>query len=250
MLNEGIRQAALERAAENMGCGPEDLTSSVSMVISPVPRKGGWQEDREYVLRAVTFGSNVVVCCEPSIADGLQKLMGRLRRPWELFEPAFRGRIEELLAGTGAHVEAESVSFLPDEDTMEHFLDPGACVVRVLENRELAELHRNQWPKALDPETTGLERLAVGAFDPDLVGLAVAAAESDGMWRIRVDVPDGRRHRLMAAILLHRLACEVLAKGKVPCLTATMDNPSDVRNALLGGLRPFQATLDASCGAA
>lgn len=248
MLDEEIRAAAIAQAAEDVGCGLDDLTSSVSRVISPVPQAG--EKGKEAVLRAVSFGSNVVVCCMPSMAKDLQALLGRLRRPWEMFEPGFRERIEGLLAGTGARIETEGVSFLPDQASMAHFHDPGTCVVRVLEDRELTAVDSSMFPNVLDAASRSLDRLAVGAFDPNLVGLAVASEASGSMWNIRVDVPNGRQDRSMAVMLLHMLASEVLAKGKVPCLTQSLEDPSGVRNALLSGLRPFQATLEATCGAA
>ena len=134
--------------------------------------------------------------------------------------------------------------FLPDVDALKLL----SCdfELRVLQQRDFADLYKPEWSNALCEKRKELDVLGVGAYDGDtLVGLAGCSADCEAMWQIGVDVLPGYRRKGIASALTSRLALEILSREKVPFYCAAWCNLKSVRNAIKCGFRPAWVTVTA-----
>ena len=108
------------------------------------------------------------------------------------------------------------------------------------------ELYVDTWHNALTMDNREVDILAVGAYDGDtLIGLAACSADCEKMYQIGVDVIPEYRQKGVAAAITSRLACEIIALGKVPFYCAAWCNIKSVRNAIKSGFRPAWVELTA-----
>ena len=137
--------------------------------------------------------------------------------------------------------------FLPDMSS----LRPLDCPyeLRILEQKDFADLYLPQWSNALCEGRKHLDVLGVGAYDNGrLIALAGCSADCDTMWQIGVDVLSEYRRQGVASAITSRLAIEILQRGKVPFYCAAWCNVKSVRNAIKSGFRPAWVEMTAkSC---
>ena len=118
--------------------------------------------------------------------------------------------------------------------------------LRMLGQKDFADLYLPQWSNALCAHRKHLDVLGVGAYDGDmLIGLAGCSADCDTMYQIGIDVLPSYRRQGIASALTSRLALEILALGKVPFYCAAWSNIKSVRNAIRSGFRPAWVCITA-----
>lgn len=89
--------------------------------------------------------------------------------------------------------------------------------LKVLEQKDFANLYLPIWSNALCEDRKQLDVLGVGAYDNGiLIGLAACSADCDDMWQIGVDVLPEYRRQGIASSLTSNLAIEIIDRGKVP----------------------------------
>ena len=138
--------------------------------------------------------------------------------------------------------------FLPDVDALRQRTVEDACPyeMKVLTQKDFADLYLPEWSNALCEKRKHLDVLGVGAYDGDkLVGLAGCSADCDTMWQIGIDVLPEYRRQGIASTLTSRLALEILERGKVPFYCAAWSNVKSVRNAIKSGFRPAWVEMTA-----
>ena len=127
--------------------------------------------------------------------------------------------------------------FLPDMERLKRL----ECnyVLKVLEQKDFADLYLPMWGNALCADRKELDVLGVGAYDGEkLVGLAACSADCDNMWQIGVDVLPEYRRMGIASSLTSNLAIEIIERGKVPFYCCAWSNLKSVKNALRSGFVP------------
>ena len=123
--------------------------------------------------------------------------------------------LDEALRKAGQRVCFMAEYFLPDID----LLKPLECryELRLLEQKDFAELYTDTWSNALCADRKELDVLGIGAYEHGrLIGLAGCSADCSTMWQIGVDVLPDFRRKGIASALTGRLALEIIARGKVP----------------------------------
>ena len=134
--------------------------------------------------------------------------------------------------------------FLPDVKALKEL--PCEYELRVLHQKDFADLYLPQWSNALCEERKHLDVLGVGAYDNgELIGLAGCSADCETMYQIGVDVLPECRKKGVASALTSRLALEILALDKVPFYCAAWSNIKSVRNAIRCGFRPAWVAMTA-----
>lgn len=152
--------------------------------------------------------------------------------------------LSDRLRGFGLKICFMAEYFLPDLTKL-HRLDCG-YELRLLHQRDFAELYTEEWSNALCKDRAQLDVLGVGAYDSGkLVGLAACSADCETMYQIGVDVLPKYRQKGIAAALTSNLACEILSLGKVPFYCAAWCNIKSVRNAVKCGFKPAWVELTA-----
>ena len=134
--------------------------------------------------------------------------------------------------------------FLPDID----LLKPLECryELRLLEQKDFAELYTDTWSNALCADRKELDVLGIGAYEHGrLIGLAGCSADCSTMWQIGVDVLPDFRRKGIASALTGRLALEIIARGKVPFYCAAWSNLRSARNAVKSGFFPAWVEMTA-----
>lgn len=242
MTNLELRRVAMRQSAVDLSCQPEDFCAANPVVVHSRPLTGA----RRYLTlpffcQLVTYGGNVVASVAPCMESFILQYL-RSRRPEQCFEPP---AIHELTAEAAKHGKVVGVMteyFLPDVARL-HPL-PCPYEIRVLHPEDFIPLYIPQWSNALCEKRRHLDVLGAGAYDGNtLVGLAGCSADCDDMWQIGIDVLPQYRRQGIATALTSRLACEILARGKVPFYCAAWANIPSVRNAIASGFLPSWAEL-------
>ncbi len=237
LSNQEILQVALAQSAEDMGAAARDFLRKENVVL-PFRLGAG---ARKYIKLPVTahfvsYGNNVVAAtdepCRAMVADYVERFDF-----YHCFETPNLHWLSERLAPLGQKICFMAEYWLPDAAS----LSPLPCPLetRILTQSDFAELYLPAWSNALCAERRELDVLGVGAYDHGhLVGLAACSADCAEMWQIGVDVLPDHRRRGIASALTSRLACEILARGKVPFYCSAWSNLRSVRNAIRSGFRP------------
>lgn len=237
MTNEEILKIAIRQSAEDAGCTEEDLRSGKNVV---VPFKLG-AHARKYLKEPITcnfisYGSNVVAAATDDVRDIASEYIDRFEY-YHLFESPNMNWLTERLAPLGYKVCFMAEYFLPDMNKLHEL--PCDLELRVLEQKDFADLYVPQWSNALSMQRKELDVLGVGAYDGGtLVGLAACSADGDDMWQIGVDVLPSHRRKGIASALTSRLALEIIARGKVPFYCCAWSNIRSARNAIASGFVP------------
>lgn len=237
MTNEEIWRIALAQSAVDCNCAPEDFLREESIVTISRPHP----KARKYLplplaCDLVSYGSNIVAQCSEALAERVGEFVRKYPAA-HAFETPNIHVLDEIVKPCGLRVCFMAEYFLPDVTKV----TPQPCdyELRVLHQRDFAELYRPEWSNALCEKRKELDVLGVGAYDNGkLIGLAGCSADCADMYQIGVDVLPAYRRKGIAAALTSRLALEVLALGKVPFYCAAWCNIKSVRNAIRCGFRP------------
>ena len=244
LTNQIIGQIAREQLAIDLGCSAEDfLLNENKVVISAENDKARRYLQLPFSVQLVSYGRNIVASVAPHLQDIVCEYINRF--PAEhCFETPNLHFLDDALAPFHLRSCFMAEYFLPDM----HRLIPLGCPlpVRTLNRDAFAALYLPAWQNALCAKRPHLDMIAVGAYDGDkLIGLAGASADCENMWQIGIDVLPDYRQQGIAAALTSRLACEIIARGKVPFYCAAWSNIASVRCAIRSGFRPAWVELTA-----
>ena len=244
MINQKILKIAMAQSARDLSADARDFEKSENVVVMSQERDGA----RRYLklpfsCQLVSYGNNVVASVSPEFREIAENYINRY--PVEhLFETPHLHVLNEALMAKGQKICFMAEYFLPDVNV----LRPLDCSyeLRILEQKDFANLYLPEWSNALCKDRKHLDVLGVGAYDNGrLVGLAGCSADSDTMWQIGIDVlPEYRRQGIAAGLTSH-LAIEILNCGKVPFYCAAWCNVKSVRNAIRSGFRPAWVEMTA-----
>ena len=243
MTNQEILAAAMRQSAADLGCDPGDFSRSAPVIVTA----GVSQNARKYLKQPyaayfVSYGSNIVASVSPLLQHAVQEYLAKYPLV-HTFEPPHMHVLHEALAPLGYGVGTTSEYWLPDADAVK----PLECgyELRVLTQRDFAELYRPEWSNALCKKRAELDVLGVGAYDGDrLAGLAGCSADCESMGQIGVDVLPEYRRKGIAAAVTSRLTAEILKRGKVPFYCCAWCNLASARNAVKSGFRPAWTEMD------
>ena len=244
MTNEDIRRIALQQSAYDMNCEPEDFLKAENVVTISKEHP----QARKYLklplsCDLVSYGGNIVDQASEEIAPLVRQYINRY--PVErCFETPNLHVLDDVLRPFGQKICFMAEYFLPDVKALKEL--PCEYELRVLHQKDFADLYLPQWSNALCEERKHLDVLGVGAYDNgELIGLAGCSADCETMYQIGVDVLPEYRKKGVASALTSRLALEILALDKVPFYCAAWSNIKSVRNAIRCGFRPAWVAMTA-----
>ena len=244
MTNQEILKIAMAQSATDLCADPADFEKSENVVVTSHENDSA----RRYLklpfsCQLVSYGNNVVASVSPEFREIAENYINQY--PVEhLFETPHLHALNDALVTKGQKICFMAEYFLPDVNVL-HPLDC-SYELRILEQKNFAELYLPEWSNALCKDRKHLDVLGVGAYDGDrLVGLAGCSADCDIMWQIGIDVLPAYRRQGIASALTSRLAVEILNRGKVPFYCAAWCNIRSVRNALRSGFRPAWVEMTA-----
>ncbi len=244
MTNADIQNIALQQSALDCNCTPEDFLATENIVtISRFHPRARKYLPLPFSCDLVSYGTNVIAQTSEELTPIVEGYINSFP-PERCFETPKIHVLDELLLPHGLKVCFMAVYFLPDVEA----LRPLDCAyeLRVLHQCDFSALYTPQWSNALCEKRKELDVLGVGAYDNGkLIGLAGCSADCETMYQIGVDVLPEYRRQGIASALTSRLACEVLALGKVPFYCAAWSNIKSVRNAIKCGFRPAWVELTA-----
>lgn len=247
MNNEEILQIALRQSAIDCCCAPEDFLRAENSVHESVPSgRARKYLTLPHICDLVSYGSNIVASGRRELLPELERWINSAQSVTDCFETPKLYELNDILAPFDARVCFMAEYFLPDARLI--FETELRCPyeLRILEQKDFAELYVPQWSNALCKDRAQLDVLGVGAYDGGmLVGLAGCSADSEEMWQIGVDVLPAYRRQGIASALTNRLAREAFKRGMVPFYCAAWSNVKSVKNALRSGFRPAWAELTA-----
>ncbi|MBR7184370.1 MAG: GNAT family N-acetyltransferase [Clostridia bacterium] len=244
MNNQTLLETAMAQSALELGCAPEDFRASENKVVLAGNPVGARVYLRlPFSCQLVSYGSNIVASASPDLQGIAADYISRF--PVEhCFETPNLHLLDAALAPFGQRTCHMAEYFLPDLRR----LAPLGCAypMRTLERADFAGLYLPEWRNALCADRAQYDALCVGAYHGgELIGLAGASADCESMWQIGIDVLPAYRRQGVAAALTSRLACEIIARGKVPFYCAAWSNIPSVRNAIRSGFRPAWVELTA-----
>ena len=244
MTNQEIFKISMTQSAVDLCADPADFEKSENVVVTSRESDGA----RRYLklpfsCQLVSYGNNVVASVLPEFQEITEKYINKY--PVEhLFETPHLHMLNEALMSKGQKICFMAEYFLPDVKV----LRPLDChyELRILTQKDFAELYLPEWSNALCKDRKQLDVLGVGAYDNGrLIGLAGCSADCDTMWQIGIDVLPEYRRQGIASALTSRLAIEILNRGKVPFYCAAWCNVKSVRNAIKSGFRPAWVEMTA-----
>ena len=244
MNNQTLLETAMAQSALELGCAPEDFRAGENKVVTagnPVGARAYLK--LPFTCQLVSYGSNIVASTSPELHDIAADYISRFPVD-HCFETPSLHVLDDALAPFGQRTRHMAEYFLPDLRR----LAPLGCPypMRTLEKADFAGLYLPEWSNALCVARAECDVLCVGAFHGgELIGLAGASADCDTMWQIGIDVLPAYRRQGVAAALTSRLACEIIARGRVPFYCAAWSNIPSVRNAIRSGFRPAWVELTA-----
>ncbi len=244
MTNQEILKIAMAQSAVDLSADASDFEKSENVIVTSQESDGA----RRYLklpfsCQLVSYGNNAVASVSPEFREIAENYINKY--PVEqLFETPHLHALNDALMQKGQKICFMAEYFLPDVNV----LRPLACSyeLRILEQKDVANLYMPEWSNALCKDRKHLDVLGVGAYDDGrLVGLAGCSADCDTMWQIGLDVLSEYRRQGIASALTSRLAIEILNRGKVPFYCAAWCNVKSVRNAIKSGFRPAWVEMTA-----
>lgn len=244
MTNQELLRIAMEQSAEDIGCRAEDFLSNENVT---VPFHLGVNARKYYkepiTCNLVSYGNNIVAAASDEVSDLVSEYIGRYEF-YHCFETPNMHWLNERMMEKGHKICFMAEYYLPDVNRMPDL----SCTykMRIIEQRDFAELYLPEWSNALCEDRKSLDVLGVGAYDGEtLVGLAGCSADCEDMWQIGVDVLPNYRRRGIASALTGRLAKEIMNHGKVPFYCSAWANIRSVRNAIKSGFLPAWVEMTA-----
>jgi len=234
----------MTQSAVDLCAAPADFEKSENVVVTSHESDGA----RRYLklpfsCQLVSYGNNVVASVSPEFREITENYINKYHVE-HLFETPHLHVLNESLMARGHKICFMAEYFLPDVNAL-CALDC-SHELRILTQKDFAELYLPEWSNALCKDRRHLDVLGVGAYDNGrLVGLAGCSADCDTMWQIGIDVLPEYRRQGIASALTSRLAIEILNRGKVPFYCAAWCNVKSVRNAIKSGFRPAWVEMTA-----
>ena len=237
MTNHDMLETAMRQSAEDIGCDSGDFLKNENVV---VPFRLGGKARKYYKLPItctfVSYGSNLVAAVTDEVRDPVTEYIGRYEF-CHCFETPNMHWLDDRLAKMGHRVCFMAEYYLFDTGRASNL--SCAYETRLLGPADFAELYLPEWSNALCKDRKYLDVLGIGAYDNGkLAGLAGCSADCDEMWQIGVDVLPEYRRKGIASALTHRLAKEIMNRGKVPFYCSAWSNIRSVRNAVKSGFIP------------
>ncbi len=244
MTNEDILKIALQQSAYDFSCSAEDFMKDTNVVV--LSQKN--EKARKYLslplaCDLVSYGNNIVAQVSPELKEEVSAYINRYQTA-HCFETPNLHVLNQVLAKHQLQVCFMAEYFLPDMTQLKEL--PCTYELRVLYQKDFADLYTDAWSNALCKDRKELDVLGVGAYDNGrLIGLAACSADCEMMYQIGVDVLPEYRRQGIASALTSRLALEILGIGKVPFYCAAWSNIKSVRNAIKCGFRPAWVNITA-----
>lgn len=215
LTNEMIKQIAMEQSAFDANCNAVDFTRDENVIVlSKENVKARKYLKLPHVCNLISYGNNIVATISEEYREIVEDYIGKYS-VYRCFETPNMHVLNDEFQKHGYRVCFMAEYFLPDVT----ILKEQKCdyEIKILANKDFAELYTDDWSNALCEARKELDVLGVGAYDNDkLVGLAACSADCDTMWQIGVDVLPDYRKQGIASALTSRLALEILDRGKVP----------------------------------
>lgn len=211
----------------------QDTNVFVKSGVGPLARK---YYKEPIACNFVSYGSNVVASVKDEFKEIVETYLSKFEF-YHCFEMPNMHWLDERMKEKGYRVCFMAEYFLPDMERLKRL----ECnyVLKVLEQKDFADLYLPMWGNALCADRKELDVLGVGAYDGEkLVGLAACSADCDNMWQIGVDVLPEYRRMGIASSLTSNLAIEIIERGKVPFYCCAWSNLKSVKNALRSGFVP------------
>ena len=247
MTNQEILMIAMAQSAKDLCADAGDFEKKENVIV--ISRAS--DDARKYLklpfsCQLVSYGNNVVASVSDEFRDITECYINKY--PAEhLFETPNLHVLNDALMTKGQKICFMAEYFLPDMNAL-RALDC-SYELRVLTQKDFADLYLPEWSNALCEGRNHLDVLGVGAYDNGkLIGLAGCSADCDTMWQIGIDVLPEYRRQGIASALTSQLAIQILKRGKVPFYCAAWCNVKSVRNAIKSGFRPAWVEMTAkSC---
>jgi len=244
MDQKDILRTAVAQSAIDYGCTAEDFFRSEPVAVRSVPHP----DARKYLTlpfdcSLCSYGSNVVASANAALMEPVRTYLQKF--PVEhCFETPNMHVLDDVLQPYGLKICFMAEYFLPEVELLKEL--PCTYEMRILEQKDFAELYKPEWSNALCEKRRQLDVLGVGAYDGEkLIGLAGCSADCEEMWQIGIDVLPEYRRQGIASALTSKLALEILRRGKVPFYCAAWCNIKSVRNAIRSGFRPAWVEMTA-----
>ena len=244
MTTQQIRQIAREQSAVDCNCSPDDfLLPENKVVLSAAHPQARRYLELPFLCHFVSYGHQIVASVREEYREIARDYISRYPAV-HCFETPHLHVLSGRLRPLGADVCFMAEYWLPDLGRLHRL--PCRYGTRLLHASDFAGLYQPQWSNALCRERKELDVLGVGAYDRgELVGLAACSADCDTMWQIGVDVLPQYRRKGIASALTSALACEILARGKVPFYCCAWSNVASARNAVRSGFSPSWVEMTA-----
>lgn len=237
MTNQEIMEIAMQQSAYDLNANPSDFLQDTNICV----RAGIGPFAKRYykepiACNFVSYGSNIVASVKEEYKDIIETYLSKFEF-YHCFETPNMHWLDERMKEHGYRICFMAEYFLPNLDHLKR----RECnyTLRVLEQKDFADLYIPAWGNALCEDRKELDVLGVGAYDGGkLIGLAACSADCDTMWQIGVDVLPEYRRKGIASALTSNLAVEILERGKVPFYCCAWSNLKSVKNALRSGFAP------------
>lgn len=214
MTNKEIMDIAMQQSAYDTNAKVSDFLQDTNVFVKsgvgPLARK---YYKEPIACNFVSYGSNVVASVKDEFKEIVETYLSKFEF-YHCFETPNMHWLDERMKEKGYRVCFMAEYFLPDMERLKRL----ECnyVLKVLEQKDFADLYLPMWGNALCADRKELDVLGVGAYDGEkLVGLAACSADCDNMWQIGVDVLPEYRRMGIASSLTSNLAIEIIERGKV-----------------------------------
>lgn len=237
MTNKEILDIAMWQSAYDINAKVSDFLMNTNVFVkSEIGLSARKYYKEPIACNLVSYGNNIVASVKDEYREIVETYLNKFEF-YHCFETPNLHWLDERMQEKGYRVCFMAEYFLPDVNVLKR----RECNYRlkVLEQKDFANLYLPTWGNALCEERKSLDVLGIGVYDNDkLIGLAACSADCDDMWQIGVDVlPDYRRQGI-ASSLTSNLAIEIIARGKVPFYCCAWSNLKSVKNALRSGFVP------------
>ena len=240
--NSEIMQIAMQQSAMDINCRAEDFLADtnvfVRLELGPHARK---YYKEPIACNLVSYGNNIVVSTKDAYRDIVTEYVGKYEF-FHCFETPNMHWLDQHMEQQGQKVCFMAEYFLPDMRKIKRL--SCAYEIKILEQKDFADLYLPEWGNALCRDRKELDVLGVGAYEDDrLIGLAGCSADCDRMWQIGIDVLPEYRRKGIAAALTSNLAVTALERDIVPFYCCAWSNIRSARNAVTSGFVPAWAEM-------
>ncbi len=212
--------AARAYAAGQMGCAAEVFSQEGTFFVTN-------KDEEAPFIKLIAMGKSVVVSASPELLPMVRGWMqGKSRE--EIFEFPL--------------VFGQTIHFIPDQKTFSAKPLVSGYSYHGLEGEDIKQLAGLQGcPNSLvfDGEGhTGTRMVFYAMKDGEVIGLAGAGQEAEGLWEMGVDVEPAYQNQGLASVLVSHLAEKIMGRGIVPFYSASVTNIGSQSVAHRCGLMP------------